>query len=65
MILLMVHVETLESRLGNALTFEELELRSQLNKLRLSNESVLEIVALEDIIDVEGLGFVGRNRKIL
>jgi len=56
---------TLEARLRCILTFEKFKLLSKVDKIRGSNESVVEIVSLENVIDIECLDLIYRDRLVL
>jgi hypothetical protein len=54
----MIHVIIFKSGLWDFLCFEEFEFFLEVYKIRGANKSVVEIVSLEDIIDIESLNFI-------
>ncbi len=60
----MVHVVTFEPRLGDVLAFEQSEFLSQVNKVGGSEQRVFQVVAFEDIVNVECLNFIHWNWEV-
>ena len=57
----MIHVIVFKSGLWDFLCFKEFEFFLEVYKIRGANKSIVEIVSLEDIIDIEGLNFIERD----
>ena len=65
MVLNMIHVDILQSSLGDILALVQLELGSEMCEIGFTNKSVVQVVSLEKVVEVELLRFAGTDGEIL